>query len=119
MKATETAPGATQSAEDPSRILPGGGCACTGLTDWRQCRCEWGILVEELLRFGYLTGPTEAAQKIGGFGQRLIVVTAMRRREIMRAAAQRWEGTATAFAELYGVTRGQLSGMGIKINSRY
>lgn len=115
MKTTRSALGALQSDRNGSGILPGGMCDCVALEDWRDCRCKWGALIEEMLHLGYGAGATEAARKAGAWSQQAIVAVGRRRRELLRMLASHWSGTATSFAAEHGVTRTQLSDMGIKM----
>ena len=115
MNAYDTALEALQNVQNSPGVLPGGMCDCTGLRDWRDCRCEWGALIQEMLHLGYGAGATEAARKAGRWGQRVVVLVGRKRWDLLRMLASYWSGTATSFAAEHGVSRTQMSDMGVKV----
>lgn len=112
-RGSETAPSASLSQDQGLLNLRGtAGCSCgpgiLGPCRPDCCTCEWGILLSELEDLGYRTTPEDFIREAGELGQEIVALISKRRGELIAVHARQWRGTATSFADHWGVSRSQL-----------
>lgn len=120
-RGSATAPISTQS-QDPtpisSRPANLGACSCEPPTAFKDCTCNWGKLIRELLFVGYGQPVADAAHGLLELSSVARDVILDQRETVYRRLAAAFQGNVIQFCVKHGISRAVFYRLGLRIKNQ-